>query len=66
MALDVGRGQEGHSSVGDFGKVWMLLEMVGFLDMDVQNAQFGYILDKSLNCQWSESFCNLQVKQDRY
>ena len=30
-AVDVGRGQEGHSCVGDSGNVWVFLEVVGFL-----------------------------------
>ena len=66
LAVDVGRGQEGHSCVGDSGNVLVLLEVVGFLGMHVQNAQFGYIVGKSLNGQWFESFCNFQVKQGRY
>ena len=65
-AVDVGRGQEGHSCVGDSGNVWVLLEVVGFLGMCMQNAQLGYIVGKSLNRQWFESFCNFQVKQGRY
>ena len=43
-AMDVGRGQEGHSCVGDSGNVWVLLEVVRFLSMRVQNAKLGYIV----------------------
>ena len=66
MAMDVGRGQEGHSCVGDSGNVWVLLEVVRFLSMRVQNAKLGYIVGKSLNRQRFESFCNFQVKLGRY
>ena len=65
-AVDVGRGQEGHSCGGDSGNVWVFLEVVGFLGMCVQNAQLGYIVDKSLNRQRFQSFCSFQVKQGRY
>ena len=41
-AVNVGRGQERHGCVGDSGNVWVLLEVVGFLGMHVQNAQLGY------------------------
>ena len=44
MAMDVGRGQEGHSCVGDSGNVWVLLKVVRFLSMRVQNAKLGYIV----------------------
>ena len=64
--MDVGRGWEGLSYVGGSGNVWVLLEVVGFPGMLVQNAQLGYFVDKSLNRWWFESFCNFQVKQGRY
>ena len=47
----IGRGQEGHSCVNDSGNVWVLWEVVGFLGMHVQNAQLGYIVDKSITRQ---------------
>ena len=50
--MDVERRREGHSCVGDSGNVWVLLEVVGFLGMRVENAQLGYIVDKSLSSQW--------------
>ena len=56
-------GARRDSCVGDSGNVWVLLEVVGFLGMCMQNAQLGYIVGKSLNRQWFESFCNSQVKQ---
>ena len=59
-AVDVGRWQEVHSCVGDFGKAWVLLEVVGSQGIRVQNAQLGYIVHKSLNRQWFESFCSSQ------
>ena len=62
MAVDVGRGQEGHSCVSNSGNVLVLLKVIVFLGMHVQNAQLGYIVGKSLNRQWFESFCNFQVK----
>ena len=64
--MDVGRGHEGHSCVDGSDNVWVLLKVVGFLGMHVQNAQLGYIVGKSLNRQRLESFCNFQVKQGRY
>ena len=65
-AMDVGRGQEGHSCVGDSGNVWVLLEVVGFLSMCVQNAQLGYIVDKSLNRQRFGNFCSVQEEWGRH
>ena len=56
--VDVERGQEGHSCIGDSGNMWVFLEVVCFLGMHVQNAQLGYIVGKSLNRQRFESFCN--------
>ena len=38
-AVDNGRGQKGHSCLSDSGKLWVLLEVVGFLGMHVQNAE---------------------------
>ena len=61
-AVDVGRGQERHRCVANSGNVLVLLKVVGFLYMHMQNAQLGYIVGKSLNRQWFESFCNFQVK----
>ena len=63
--MDVGRGQEGHSCVGDSGNVCVLLKVVDFLAMRVQNAQHIYIVAKSLNRQWFERFSNFQVKEGR-
>ena len=60
MAVGIGRGREGLSCVDGFDNVWVLWEVVDFLGMRVQNAQLGYIVDKSLNCQWLESFCSFQ------
>ena len=57
-AVDVGRGQDGHSCVGDSCSLKVLLEVIDFLGMRVQNSQLCYILDKSLNRQWFESFCS--------
>ena len=58
--------QDGHSCVGDSGNVWVLLEVVSFLGMRMQNAQLGYIVNKSLNRQWFESFCSFQEERDRH
>ena len=66
MAVDVGRGQEGHSCVGDSGNVWVLLEVVGLLSMCAQNAQLGYIIDKSLNRQRFGNFCSVQEEWGRH
>ena len=66
MAVDVGRGQEGHSCVGDSGNVWVFLEVVGLLSMCVQNAQLGYIIDKSLNRQRFGNFCSVQEEWGRH
>ena len=63
--MDIARGQDGHSIVGDSGKARVLLEVVGFLSMRVQNSQIGYIMDKSLNRQWFESLCSSQEEQER-
>ena len=60
MAVGIGRGREGLSCVDGFDNVWVLWEVVDFLGMRVQNAQLGYIVDKSLNRQWLESFCSFQ------
>ena len=65
-AVDVGRDQEGHSCVGDSSNVWVLLEVVGFLGMCVQNAQLGYIFGKSLNHQWFGNFCSVQEEWGRH
>ena len=65
-AVDVGRGHEGHSCVNVSDNVWVLLEVVGFLGMRLENAQLDYIVGKSLNRQRLESFYNFQVKQGRY
>ena len=46
LAVDVGRGQEGHTCISDSGNVWVFLEVVGFLCMHMQNAQLGYIIGK--------------------
>ena len=58
--------QDGHSCVGDSGNVWVLLEVVSFLGMRVQNAQLGYIVSKSLNRQWFESFSSFQEEHNRH
>ena len=64
--VDIGKGQEGHSCVGDSGKAWVLWEVVGSQGMCVQNAQLGYIFGKSLNRQWFENFFGVQEEWGRH
>ena len=66
MAVDIGRGQEGHSCVDGSDNEWVLWKVVGFLGMSVQNAQLGYIVGKSLNRQWFENFCSFQEEWGRH
>ena len=58
--VDIGRGREGYSCVDGSDNVWVLWEVVGFLGTRVQNAQLGYMVDKSLNHQWFENFYSFQ------
>ena len=66
MAVDIGRGREGHSCVDGSDNVWVLWQVVGFLGMRVHIAQLGYIVGKSLNRQWFENFCSFQEDRGRH
>ena len=66
MAVYIGRRRERHSCVDGSDNMWVLWEVVGFLGMRVQNPQLGYIIDKSLNRQWFESFCSFQEERGRH
>ena len=59
-------GQEEHGCADGFDSVWVLWKVVDLPCMHVQNAQLGYIVDKSLNHQWFENFCSVQEEWGRH
>ena len=66
MTVDIGSGREGHSCVDGSDNVWVLWEVVGFLDMRVQTAQLVHIVGKSLNHQWCENVSSFQEERGRH
>ena len=55
-----------YSCVGNSGKAWVLVKAEGLPGMGVQNFLHGYIVDKSPNRSWSESFCDFQEEWGRH
>ena len=66
MVVSIARGQEEHGCADGFDSVWVLWKVVDLPCMHVQNAQLGYIVDKSLNHQWFENFCSVQEEWGRH
>ena len=64
-AVDVVRWWGVYNCVGNSGNAWVLLEAVGLLGMRMQKAQLGYIVDKSPDRLWFESFCSSQEEWGR-